>query len=630
MYTPWHGWLILPPHLSPIGRWAWTPASLARMTIISVKSKENGRQRVARLIMQPFRCSQIVWRVLLSFAPIMYQPKLFFLLLNTTESAHSCCHDLLGVRFPAQRIQRQSSGPCSDMCGSSMANQDDTLSQCRHPTRNRLGKIFTLPSWNHDSSIQGVRAATPKRDSDAEPSMSKTSLGLSETDLLVDSLQTRPDQHGSSLGPEVRQTSETRSGDPSSGGQGVDSRQRSEDSRKQNYQIAIDMEQLILPPQIQALLNDQRNIAELIEQAAGDSSFNNSSYERFSNLANRVRSNADIFESTTRQLVAGTLEPLDLEGTLPFEPLDFVHPDGSRRSHQFPILGQEFTSPRSQSSEYQSVVIHPTLQEYYTAAGWAGVLKERLVDLQYDHYEGLEKKRLDPTLSTLMESQSDVDFRQAEIEMKEELNEAERRAELLLQRCKDQGLSVQERPPSSILPPASMPSDSMSPRYLPVAHDDPRASSQSSDIRRALSSVGRRRSTKNFEKPQQHPFAKAGSFISQWIQDVYRHNYGTSDATPEHATLTHRISMESVTSLPEYVLVDKHPWDLQRGSAGANIRELDSSQVQHRNRLPARRHFVYTGMSRSNPALGEAPDSTPAVAFRRHTLEGSLTLPPAK
>ena len=106
--------------------------------------------------------------------------------------------------------------------------------------------------------------------------------------------------------------------------------------------------------------------------------------------------------------VTSTLAALDTAAQQPSHPygipspislprLDIIDQQDVQHS-AMPLLpfdpGPEEPTP-SQSGSGRSVILPPELQRYYDAAGWVGILQERLVDLQYDHYEAIDRKRID-------------------------------------------------------------------------------------------------------------------------------------------------------------------------------------------------------------------------------------------
>lgn len=89
------------------------------------------------------------------------------------------------------------------------------------------------------------------------------------------------------------------------------------------------------------------------------------------------------------------------------------------------------------------------LQAFYDAAGWIGVLRERLEDLQCEHYERLEKKRKRPNITSLNETRSDRQFKDQETDMQQQLRAAKEKTRSLLEECNNQGIDVPYSAPLS-------------------------------------------------------------------------------------------------------------------------------------------------------------------------------------
>ena len=249
-----------------------------------------------------------------------------------------------------------------------------------------------------------------------------------------------------------------------------------------------------------------------------------------------------------------------------------------------------------QADSYHSEELPSTLREYYEAAGWVGVLRERLDDLRFTYYDSLEKRRLDPTSATSsawFRTPSDQHFQQEEAEMITELQNAWLRAQELEQACKDRGIQIDYPLQSSLAPSnaSAILSDDYGPAsvlpeiHLPLLRGETNFSGQSRTLVATQLSDVPRQKTKHKQTLLNF---KAGSFVNKWALDTWNHIKNGFAQQLGHEESPSDIFTSSATSLPDYVMVDKHPLEGQEQSRD-EVQTQNSLGILNRRKFGSRR-----------------------------------------
>lgn len=190
-------------------------------------------------------------------------------------------------------------------------------------------------------------------------------------------------------------------------------------------------------------------------------------------------------------------------------------PSSSRLHAPLEYLPARPVSPASSSS---SLAVPPLLQKYYDAAGWVGVLRERLGDLRYDQYQAREARRRETIYPTLVETESEKGRQDAETTLQQQLHEARRKLGDAEQACIDSNINIEYRARRSIAESSTEQGSNASSRAL-------------SPVRKITSAWLDR-------------WGAVGSFVLRWKDSLWQQDY---DATGDDSV--------SFISSPEYVLV---------------------------------------------------------------------------
>ncbi|KAK5170264.1 uncharacterized protein LTR77_004850 [Saxophila tyrrhenica] len=247
----------------------------------------------------------------------------------------------------------------------------------------------------------------------------------------------------------------------------------------------------------------------------------------------------------------------------------------------------------SSPSNTRSADMPPLLRNYYDAAGNVGILYERLRDLYFEHEEDLEEARREVNLTSLDLPHALHDFDKRKAELKDELRAAQKDANVLLQKCREQdiGPASHSRPWEYRSPPPSTHlSRSRSPEtFSPPLEGSARQGSR--DLRDPLYAVQQKidhSSSPSAASRSPTPGRYAGAKrpgTTRRVTDQERHIY--SRYVPRPSTVDGPLS-GSIASLPENVSAE------QNIDRGVNVtltteRVPDSEQAQNRMDVPARR-----------------------------------------
>lgn len=335
-----------------------------------------------------------------------------------------------------------------------------------------------------------------------------------------------------------------------------------------------------LGAQLYEILDGQRSAARSIEQLLGTLELSLHLRGRLGQIVSTLDNNNNSLEVVVASVLS-TPVALSIFQPSNERPADL---DVSGSAEALPRASSAVPQSQSTSLECTSEGIPVLLQDYYDAAGWVGVLQERLVDLQYDHYEALERKHLEATLSSLHETQSEREFSEAENNLRKELREARHMAVSLLQQCRDLNIDIIHSPRPSIF-------------HSSHASRSPRSPSLQLD-----GLPDERRPPYHTVTPPE-PFELPGPSITRWLSGILPRRRSFSRYVLHPDPPNDNVSMASISSFPEWVRVDIGPADVVDKAFDSPAREPDLEQAHHRWDMPARRKLARSRRAHSDTSI---------------------------
>ncbi len=270
----------------------------------------------------------------------------------------------------------------------------------------------------------------------------------------------------------------------------------------------------------------------------------------------------------------------------------------------FPPAEDDLITAGLKHEDDESSGVPALLKAYHDAADELEALKDRFVSMQVDHDDALERRRDEPILSTLEDTQSLKDFSRNKSALRRDLRAAQEKAAETWKQCTDLGLiplysdskgymyrdwssTESERaasPDVFTLPPKGSPTlESLflsHPRHVPR----PYAASNMNSSR----------------DPSPCFVAVPDPSTEEWVTGQERLSKSRYD---RQARTTNRSDALSVASLPERGRVDDGPAEERTNDDGSTRRARDREQARHRMDVPSRRKLKDTRPMHSESSM---------------------------
>lgn len=207
-----------------------------------------------------------------------------------------------------------------------------------------------------------------------------------------------------------------------------------------------------LSKQQDEVLGTESEVFNLLDRLQHISQVDRHTVERVEELRTNSRALRESLKETLRQLDTAHTQSKAVSGALTSEAThllcnidryisaDTVRDHFSRSSNASD--GASFPSKEALDSPLEA-------QEYYKAAGWVRIWRERIEDLRFEHAEEIGEKREGVAIKDQELADAAKSFEAQEEGMLQQLSDAKQRARALRQKCLGQGIALSHRTLSS-------------------------------------------------------------------------------------------------------------------------------------------------------------------------------------